>query len=74
MSMRIKLLFLVAAGMFAAITYAQSKTEYPSKPIHLIVGFSPGGSADTVGRALAEGLSVRLGQPVVVEKIGRAHV
>jgi tripartite-type tricarboxylate transporter receptor subunit TctC len=39
---------------------------YPNKPIQLIVGFSPGGSADTVGRALAEGLSTRLGQLVIV--------
>ena len=46
---------------------ADSVSTYPNKPIHLIVGFSPGVSADTVGRALAEGLSNRLGQAVVVE-------
>jgi tripartite-type tricarboxylate transporter receptor subunit TctC len=68
-----KILFLIAAGIFAGIACAQSKSEYPSKPIHLIVGFSPGGSADTVGRALAEGLSMRLGQPVVVENKAGAN-
>jgi tripartite-type tricarboxylate transporter receptor subunit TctC len=47
--------------------------SYPIKPIHLIVGFSPGGSADTVGRALAEGLSNRLGQPVIVENKAGAN-
>ena len=30
---------------------ADAASTYPNKPIHLIVGFSPGGSADTVGRA-----------------------
>ena len=47
--------------------------EYPNKPIHLIVGFSPGGSADAVGRALAEGLAARLGQPVIVENHAGAN-
>ena len=73
MRTHIKIVFLIAAGIFAGAIYAQSKTDYPSKPIHLIVGFSPGGSADTVGRALAEGLSVRLGQPVVVENKAGAN-
>jgi tripartite-type tricarboxylate transporter receptor subunit TctC len=40
---------------------------YPAKPIKLIVGFAPGGAADTVARAYSEPLSRALGQPVVIE-------
>ena len=64
------LLFWV--GLSSAFA-ADSVSTYPNKPIHLIVGFSPGGSADTVGRALAEGLSNRLGQAVVVENKAGAN-
>ena len=45
-------------------TFAQ---DYPNRPIKLIVGFAPGGSTDIVGRVVAQRLSERLGQPVVVE-------
>jgi tripartite-type tricarboxylate transporter receptor subunit TctC len=40
---------------------------YPARPIHLIVGFTPGAAADVTGRTLANGLSQVLGQQVVVE-------
>jgi tripartite-type tricarboxylate transporter receptor subunit TctC len=55
-----------AAGLLAAphIAIAQS---YPTKPLHLIVGFPAGGPADIAARLTAEWLSQRLGQQVVVE-------
>ena len=41
--------------------------NYPSRPIRMNVGFPPGGAADIVARVVGQSLSVRLGQPVVIE-------
>jgi tripartite-type tricarboxylate transporter receptor subunit TctC len=54
----------IALPALARPGFAQT---YPSRPIRMNVGFPPGGAADIVARLVGQGLSVRLGQPVVIE-------
>jgi tripartite-type tricarboxylate transporter receptor subunit TctC len=44
-----------------------SALDYPTRPVHVIVGFAPGGPADTIARLTGQALSQRLGQQFVVE-------
>lgn len=46
---------------------AAHASDYPNKPIRLIIPYAVGGSTDQTGRLLAKSLSERLGQPIVVE-------
>ena len=58
----------LAAGALALMTATvAAQTAYPTKPIRLIVPVPAGGPSDIAARALAKGMSVDLGQPVVVE-------
>ena len=61
---------LLAAGLSAAVWPATSwaqKTDYPNKPLRIVVTFPPGGSSDAMLRLLAPRLSERLGQQIVVD-------
>lgn len=63
---------LLVLAMLAAVSPrlapAQgSPAAFPVKPLHVVVGFPPGGAADATIRIVAQGLSAQLGQPVVVD-------
>jgi tripartite-type tricarboxylate transporter receptor subunit TctC len=62
---------LVAAAVIVAcallIAQHADAEDYPSRPVKLLVGAPPGGTTDTVARALAEPMATALRQPVVVD-------
>ena len=66
-SIALAAIFLIAIG-----NAALAQTDYPSKPIKLIVPFPAGGTSDVMGRMMAEELGKALKQPVIVENIGGA--
>ncbi len=55
-----------AAALPAAARIARADT-YPSRPVHLVVGFPPGSASDINARLVGQWLSERLGQQFVVE-------
>lgn len=62
--------FLHLAASAAALPIlprVASALDYPTRPVHLIVGFGAGGTPDLLARILAQSLSERLGQQVIIE-------
>jgi tripartite-type tricarboxylate transporter receptor subunit TctC len=64
--MKPRIPMLLAAALLAA-SAAQAQSAWPSKPIHWIVPFPPGGPADVVTRIVSSKLAERVGQPGIVE-------
>lgn len=67
--MKLHRLFACTVIAFAALipSLGHAQANYPNRPIRLIIPFTPGGVTDTSGRFIAEQLSLKLGQQVVVD-------
>jgi len=59
---------ILAASLFlSAVALTSAQAEWPDHAVRWIVPFGPGGANDLIARVAAEGVSKRLGQPVVIE-------
>ena len=56
-----------SALLASGVGPARAQSGYPDRPIHILVGYPPGGGVDLVARLLGEPMKVALGQPLVVE-------
>jgi tripartite-type tricarboxylate transporter receptor subunit TctC len=62
---RRRFLTLAGAAMAApAVAFAQA---YPTRPVHMVVGFAAGGGADIMARLIGQALAERLGQQIVID-------
>ncbi len=62
----IRLVLSIALGIYGGAALAQP-APYPTKPIRLVIGFAPGGAADSVARAMSDAFGKALGQTVIVD-------
>ena len=65
---KLRSLRLGAAGLLVAFTtVAAAQSDYPNRPVRLIIPFPPGGSNDVVGRMIGTQLSEKLGKQVIID-------
>jgi tripartite-type tricarboxylate transporter receptor subunit TctC len=69
MKLRRRQVLRLAAGAigFPVMSRSARAHNYPTRPVHLVVGFAPGGSTDIIARLTGQWLSDRLGQPFIIE-------
>src|SRR5205823_13618163 len=70
---KMRSLLHMATGLLLALAApAAAQSDYPNRPVRLIIPFPPGGSNDVVGRMIGTPLSEKLGQQVIVDNRARA--
>jgi tripartite-type tricarboxylate transporter receptor subunit TctC len=69
MDLRRRTVLHLAAGAAAlpSLSRLACALDYPTRPVHIVIGFPPGQSADISARLLGQWLSERLGQPVIID-------
>src|SRR6478736_819591 len=65
--MTIRFLHVAALLLSLAVPLASAAQDYPTRPVRVIVPFSPGGAVDGPMRVIAQELGKRWGQQVIVE-------
>ena len=70
--MRPNLLIAIALAVACGWCSGAAAQNYPTRPVTLVVPFPAGGSTDTIGRILAEGMRRPLGQSVIIENVSGA--
>ena len=70
--MCIRVSFAAALAVSLVGSYQAAAQDWPTRPLTLVVPFSPGGGVDASARVQAQRMSEILGQPIVVENIGAA--
>jgi tripartite-type tricarboxylate transporter receptor subunit TctC len=63
----IKKITLISTLVLSSVCADALAQAYPNRPVRLVVGFTPGGAADYVGRNVGDALGKALGQPVIVD-------
>jgi tripartite-type tricarboxylate transporter receptor subunit TctC len=63
---------LIAVAFLASCGSISMAQVYPSRPVTMVVPFPAGGSTDTIGRIMADGMRGPLGQSVIIENVGGA--
>lgn len=66
MTIAVRFLSLLLIAFCSLVLPADAADDFPNRPVTMVVGFPPGGSADIIGRQIAERMSRSLGQPVVI--------
>ena len=63
---------LIAVAFLASCGSIAMAQVYPSRPVTMVVPFPAGGSTDTIGRVMADGMRGPLGQSIIIENVGGA--
>lgn len=61
------IMLVAICAAYSSLAHAAEHVKYPTRAIHIVVGFTPGGGNDIIARIVGQTLSESLGQPVIID-------